>query len=141
MGVIYNVSYKDKKIQRQIEDEVGPSISILERFRMKGVGSQRFQIIQASFDIGNYIVENKLNFCNIELRSLGLVLYFRYKNENYVFPIAYRKLSFYQNGENISIYKNSSFVKLIPAQNKALDSTFVKKIQDLRARYISEPYP
>jgi len=141
MSVIYNISYKDKKIERQIYAEVGKSIPIVQRFRMKGIGSQRFQIIQASFDIGNYLVENKLNFCNIELKSLGLILYFRYKNESYAFPIAYRKLSLYQNGQNISIYKGSSFVKLIPAQNKTLDSIFIKKIQDQKVRFTSDPYP
>jgi len=141
MSVLYNTSYKDKKIERLIKEEVGLSFPIIQRFRMKGTGSQRFEIKQASFDIGNLLQENILSFCNLELRTAGLIMHFRYKNEHYVFPVAYRKLSFYQNGENISIYKHSSFVKLIPAHNQKLNTAFIKKLQDQRASFISDPYP
>lgn len=139
--VIYNISYKNKRVEREIKEEVGEAFSFFKKLKLKGVGSQRFEIKEASFEIGNFLTENILNFCNIELLKKGIILRFRYRNETYALPVAYRKLIIYQTGSQITLYKNSAFVRLIPAHNQKLNQKFMQKMQDFKYLFTPEQSP
>ena len=49
--MIYNISYRDREIIREINNSIGKPFGVIERFKMKGIGSPRFILDTASEDV------------------------------------------------------------------------------------------
>ena len=91
--MLLNVSYNDRKIKEQIDKEVGPPFSLIERWKIGGIGSSKLSITHASIDIHNLLVlDNNSDNCNIELRPNGIIIRFRSLLETYGLVIPYYKL-------------------------------------------------
>ena len=129
--MVRNISYHTRELKEEIDLEVGRPFSIIERIKMGGNGSQRFVIVEASKEIELlYNRDNKTNFCNIELREKGIILRFRSVQETFAWIIPYHLMSIFKDGNHISIFAGSEFVRLTPAHNSMLDNKFFRKLQD-----------
>ena len=65
--MLRNVSYKNDKQEKEINNFVGKPFSLLERLKQKGIGSGKFIIIKASKEIENLLIlDHNINQCNIE---------------------------------------------------------------------------
>lgn len=128
--MLYNVSYNNKKIDREISEEVGAVLTLKERWKLKGSGSPKLFITSCSIQIHNLLVlDNNANSCNIELREKGIIVRFRSLLETFALPIPYYKLTIYKGrAQEYSIHKDNFYVKL-KADHKRIHKFFEKLSQ------------
>ncbi|MDC3051527.1 hypothetical protein OA331_04295, partial [Bacteroidota bacterium] len=68
--MIKNLSYNTKKNRAILSEILGRPFSLIERIRLKGIGSGKLIIIDASEEIVELLrLDNNINYCNIELRT------------------------------------------------------------------------
>lgn len=130
--MLLNISYNQPKIKEKIIAEVGKTFTLVERFKLNGIGSPKLQITSASIDIHNLLVlDNNTNVCNIEMRPSGIIVMFRSLLETYALVIPYYKLKLYKGrSEEYSIYRDHYFIK-VKAENPAVHK-YMMKILDYK---------
>jgi len=131
--MLVNVSYNNAGITKKIDTEVGKPFTLKERFKLKGIGSSKLIITEASIQIHNLLIlDNNRNQCNIELRPNGIIVGFRSLLESYALVIPYYKLVIYKGrAEEYSIYRDNYFIKI---EAKAKDKATHKFIQKVIAQ-------
>ena len=133
--MLVNVSYNNKQISQKIDAEVGKPFSLRERFNLKGIGSTKLIITEASVQIQNLLIlDNNRNQCNIEMRPQGIIVGFRSLLESYALVIPYYKLVLYKGkSEEYSIYRDTYFIKIeARAKDKEIHK-FIQKTLDAKA--------
>ena len=101
---------------------------------MKGIGSQRFQVLQASTDFQKlFDRDGSMNVCNIELRQRGIMLHFRTRQETYGWVMPYHALTVFKTDNTLSLFGGAYQVKLMPAHNAPLDQGFIRKLIQVKA--------
>ena len=133
--MIKNLSYNSKKNRTILFEIVGRPVSLIERIRLKGIGLGKLIIIDASKEIVELLrLDNNINYCNIEIRTNGIIIRFRSLLETFGLIIPYYKLVIYKGESNIySFYKDNYYIKFM-ADNKKT-SLFVKKIVRLKIKF------
>ncbi|WP_112379717.1 hypothetical protein [Flagellimonas maritima] len=131
--MLLNVSYNNRKITKKIDEAVGKPFTLKERFALKGIGSPKLFITEASVEIQNLLIlDNNLNVCNIEMRPKGIVVRFRSLLETFGLIIPYYKLTIYKGDLAIySIYRDHYFIK-VKSDTKAIQKYF-RKLLDYKA--------
>jgi hypothetical protein len=131
--MIRNVSYNNKDIFREIDTMVGKPFSLRKRFKMNGTGSQRLIIEDASPEITHLLkLDSYLNYCNIELRTSGVIVRFRSILETYAWAVPFDKLEIREQPGSYLFHDNKYFITLTPAYNTALKSEFFEKLFRLK---------
>lgn len=127
---IFRVSHNDKDIQRQITDLVGKPFMLRDRWKMGGTGSPRLVMKSCSHAIYHLmLVDNSINYCNIELRPKGILLGFRARHESFVLAVPYYRLSIYKGESDVySIHDSPHFVK-VEARSKPVHRFFKKLVE------------
>ena len=133
--MVKNLSYNSKKNRTILFEIVGRAFSLIERIRLKGIGSGKLIIIDASEEIIELLkLDNNINYCNIELRTNGIIIRFGSLLETYGLIIPYYKLVIYKGESNIySFYKDNYYIKFMADNKKS--SLFVKKIVMLKIKF------
>lgn len=132
--MIINISYPNAKSRQAILDVSGSAFSFWERVQLKGIGSGKLQIKESSEEIAKIIRNNRDTvYCNIELRTEGLVLGFNSSGRIYAWCIPYYQLSIYYNSGILSIHGPNNFVKAQPPFNGKINMKFVKKVLKLKS--------
>lgn len=112
--MIFETTYTKRETILEINKLVGKPYSLLERLKMKGIGSKRMAISAISEEYQEYMnADHYMTHANIELRPKGIILHFRYKLESYAWPMPYGQvvvettpiLTFKSSGKFIS-FKN-----------------------------------
>lgn len=131
--MLVNVSYNNKAITRKVEEAVGKPFPLKERWKMGGIGSPKLTITASSVAIQNLLIlDNNTNYCNIEMRSGGIIVGFRSLLESYALVIPYYKLTIYKGDfGSYSVYKDHHFIK-VKADTKAIQKYF-RKVLDYKA--------
>ena len=126
--MVLNTSHSDPKIERQISTLVGESFSLLKRFEMRGIGSPKLEILQASTDLHNILSVNQDRLrCSIELRPKGVIIHFKSRLDTYALPIPYHKLSIYK-GESNSYSLFMDQYKLKINASDSMVKAFIQKV-------------
>ncbi len=130
--MITNLTYNRKKIKILLFELVGRPLSFIERFKLRGIGSNKLVIKDASQEIVDLLrLDNNINYCNIEIRKNGVVIRFRSLLETYGFIIPFRKLVIYKGESKVySFYNDNNFIKFL-AENKSTH-LFIKKVINLK---------
>ncbi len=133
--MLLNVSYNNPERREKINEEVGKAFSLVERIKMKGVGSSKLFITPTSIEIHNLLILDKYtNTCNIEIRPDGIIVTFRSLLETYALVIPYYKLKLYRGkAKEYSIYRDQYFIK-VKADTKSTHN-FMKKVLDFKANH------
>ena len=133
--MIYNLSYRDRKTIRKINETLGSPFGLIERFKMKGIGSPRFILNYSSEDIIKLLPSDEsLVKISVELRPKGIIVHFKKFTEHYSWIIPYYKLSIYYS-DNFSIYSDSSFMKISKDNLRKPHLKFIKKLINLKAEF------
>ena len=133
--MIYNISYRDRKIIRAINETIGRPFSVIERLKLKGIGSPRFILNNSSDDINKLLPSDEsLVKISIELRPNGIIVHFKKFTEHYSWIIPYYKLTIY-NSNNLTIYSDSSFMKISKDNLRKPHIKFMKKLINLKAEF------
>lgn len=135
--MLFNVSYRNPRITKTIDESAGNPFSLKERFKMKGIGCGKLYITSCSIEIHNLLIlDSYLDVCNIEMRPNGIIVGFRSLLESYALVIPYYKLSLYKGkAEEYSIYGDHHFIKIKADTPKT--HQFIKKILAFKASHSS----
>jgi len=137
--MLINITYANKKTDKQIADVVGRAYTLREKIKMRGIGTSKMQIIDASAKMAellNISVDTK--FCYFELRTKGLIIGFQSTLKTYVWAIPFYSLSIYYNGGLLSIYSNSEIMKVKKPFYGSFDKKYLKKILNCKSKYFEE---
>ena len=93
-----SIDRKQKEIE--IEQRCGQSFNLLTKFKNQLFGSPKYKIISMYPDVIGFEKSNDLINCNLELRQKGVVLYFRFKQDEYAIYGRYNQTDF-QSSNNI----------------------------------------
>ena len=131
--MLQNISYNRPAIKAKIDVEVGKTFTLVERMRLKGIGSPKLHITATSIDIQNLLIlDNNAKTCNIEMRPNGIIVMFRSILETYALIIPYYKLTLYKGkAEEYSIYRDHYFIK-VKADSPDIHK-FFRKVIDYKA--------
>lgn len=118
--MLLEVNNEDYDIEYEIKKKCGKQYSIIDRIINKNYGSCHYQLINISKNKFNINFERYHNtvYLNFDLRSKGIVFYFRYNNTEYVEFFSFHSLTFQSN--------DSSFIM----QSDVIKYTF--KIKDVK---------
>jgi hypothetical protein len=132
--MLKNISYNNPNVIDEINKLVGKPYSFLEKIKRGGVGSKKLLITKADKVIENLLLlDQNINNCNIEIRSSGIIIYFRSLLETYGLIIPYYKLVIFKVSENeYTLNVDSKFVKIKIKSKK--DYTFIRKIMEEKAK-------
>ncbi|MCL6218379.1 hypothetical protein [Zunongwangia pacifica] len=127
--MLLNISYNNPDIKEKIDREVGKTLTLSDRFKLKGSGSPRLIITSVSIDIHNLLIlDNNRNTCNIEIRPGGIIVRFRSILETYALVIPFWKLKIYKGkAKEYSIYRDHYFIK-VEAKDENVHKFFKKLI-------------
>ena len=125
--MLVNISYKDPKQKKEIDDLVGKPFSLQNRWKMRGIGSGKLVISSSSIEIHNLLIlDNNINTCSIEIRPMGIIVRFRSLLETYGLIIPYFKLKLYKGKSRVySIYKDQYHIK-VEAEKPSIHDFFKK---------------
>ena len=132
--MLKNISYNNLNVIDEINKLVGKPYSFLEKIKRGGVGSKKLLITKADKVIENLLIlDQNINNCNIEIRSNGIIIYFRSLLETYGLIIPYYKLVVFKVSENEYTFNvDSKFVKIKIKSEK--DHAFIRKIMEEKAK-------
>ena len=136
--MVKNLSYNSKKIKTLLTEVVGRPLSLTERFKLRGIGSNKLVITDASKEIVELLrLDNNINYCNIEIRKNGIIIRFRSLLETYGLIIPFYKLVIYKGESKIySFYKDRHYIKcFVDNENSTF---FIKKVVRLKAVYLKK---
>lgn len=128
--MLLNNSHNDPEVNKKINALVGCPYSLLERLKMKGIGSPKLRITKTSIQIYNLLqLDQNTNTCNIELRPKGIIIAFQKRLETYVLVIPYYKLTIYKGSSNeYSFHKDTYFIKVFAPPLDTSIHRFVSRI-------------
>jgi hypothetical protein len=131
-------SYHTKKTEKEIHNLVGKPIGLIDRIKLRGIGSQRFLVQEANTEIMELVNnQNTPPYTNIELRPRGIIIWFRVKLDNWVLVLPYRKLSVFKTAEQLIIHQDQWKLKLSAAHDASLNLKFCQKLMRLKAEMAS----
>ena len=99
--MLKNISYNNPKIIDEINNYVGKPHTILKRLKIGGIGSSKLIINSADSIIENLLnLDNNLNYCNIEIRTKGIIIHFKSILETYGLIVPFYKLKIFKGKAN-----------------------------------------
>ena len=132
--MLKNVSYHDDNIKNEINNLIGKPYSFFDKIKRGGIGSSKLLITKADKEIENLLVlDHNDNYCNIELRTNGIIIYFRSLLETYGLIIPYFKLVVFKvTKDEYTFNIDSKFLKIkVKSVN---DHSFIRKITENKAK-------
>lgn len=133
--MLLNVSYNNKQISKKIDAELGKPFPLATRIKMRGIGSSKLIISEASVQINNLLIlDNNRNQCNIEMRPNGIIVGFRSLLESYGLIIPYYKLVLYKGkADEYSIYRDDYYIKIEAKKKDKATHRFMAKVLAAKA--------
>ena len=97
--MLFKTSQNQKKIRESLIAICGNSYTLAQKIISSFFGSPKYLLLKISpksfeIDFENY---TDLVYCTFELRTKGVAVYFRHKNEEYVLMSRYNQISFLKN--------------------------------------------
>ena len=128
--MILNSTHNNKEHKPIINDLVGRPYSILESFRLKGIGSKRMIIEEVSINLKQYMNRvSDINYANIELRSGGIIIYINKGLQNFTWLIPYYQLVIYKTN-GTSIHAQGCYIHFKNNQTFKENKSFFQKMMN-----------
>ncbi|WP_034058673.1 hypothetical protein [Lacinutrix jangbogonensis] len=101
--MILNTTHTSKENKELINDLVGKPYSFMQSIKLKGIGSKRMVIEDASPNFKQYLnTVSDINYANLELRSSGILIHITKGLQNFTWTIPFYQLVIYKtNGSSI----------------------------------------
>lgn len=133
--MILNTTHLSKEQKLKIRELVGPSFSLFESFKMKGVGSKRMIIDKVSPNLSSYLSNSSsIKYTNIELRKEGILLFLNKRFEQFTWVIPYSQLVIFKN-IGTSIHAQGRFIHFKPNRMLKENKNFLTKMIEEKVRY------
>lgn len=138
--MIFNTTHTNEDYTIQSNALLGKPFSLLEKIKLKGVGSGRLIIAELSEKLkSNQKQFNELDYANIELRPNGILIHFTNRLARFSWCIPYYKLVVY-NSSVFSIHAEGSFIKFKKNNNYLENKKFINKMIDYKNDFLQLEY-
>ena len=137
--MLLEVNNEDYDIEYEIKKNCGRQYSIIERIIKKNFGSFRYQLSNISKNKFNIIFEkyNNAVYLNFDLRTNGIVFYFRYQNTEYVEFCPFHSLTFQSNDSSFVIQSDVNLYKF-KIMNAKKHQNFIIKLYEFKNKNLSK---
>ena len=123
--MLFKTSQNQKKIRENLITICGETYTLLQKIKNDIYGSPKYLLLKISpknFEI-DFEEYTDLVYCTFEVRTKGVAVYFRHKNEEYILMSRYNQISFLNNDGVLEVQINDYNIKL-----KVVDSKGHKKL-------------
>ncbi|MCK7591255.1 hypothetical protein M0G43_11770 [Subsaxibacter sp. CAU 1640] len=136
--MVVDTTYTDKENEALINDLVGKRFRLLQILRMRGIGSKRMTIDEASPNMQAYMNSvADTTYANIELRPKGVLVRINKGLKNFTWVIPYYQLQLYHTN-GISIHGQGRFVHFRNNQTFRENKGFFEKLLNEKVKYDTE---
>ncbi|MGZ0016963.1 hypothetical protein [Yeosuana sp. AK3] len=133
--MILETTYADKKNDQLIHDLVGKPYSLLEVFKMRGIGSKRMIIEDASPNFKPYLnTVSDTNYANLELRPNGILVRINKGLRNFTWVVPYYHLVIYKTNGS-SIHAQGKFIHFRNDVTFKENKNFFDKLLDKKVAF------
>ena len=134
---LYNITYKNKETEKEINAEMGKSFGLIEKLRLGGIGSRRMIIENFSEDISSLALKvSGIQYANIELRPNGVIVHINQGIYTHAWTIPYYRLSIF-NGDFFTIHGGGSHIQFNKEKSWKENKDFLQKIVKLRSEFVT----
>ncbi len=136
--MILNTTHKNPEHKHIIADLVGQSFSLVQKLKMKGIGSKRMIIDEVSPNMQSMMNRvADINYANIELRPKGILVRINQGLKNFTWIIPYYQLVIYKvNGS--SLHAQGRFIHFRNSKTFRENKGFFDKLLDEKVKYEME---
>ena len=132
---IYNITYKNKETEKIINEKMGNAYGIIEKIKLKGIGSRRLIIENFSLDISHLELKvSGIQYANIEIRPNGIIVHINQGIYTYAWTIRFHHLNIY-NGDYLTIHGEGSFIQFNKEKSWKENKSFLQKLVSLKANH------
>lgn len=133
--MILDTTYTNKEHIELINDLVGKSFGFMPALKMKGVGSKRMIIEDVSPNMMQYLnVVDDVNYANLELRPLGVLVRINKGLKNFTWVIPYYQLVIYKTNGS-SIHAQGRFIHFRNNTTFKENKLFFDKLLNEKVKY------
>ena len=134
---LYNITYKNKETEKEINVEMGKPFGLIEKLKLGGIGSRRMIIENFSEDIENLALKvSGIQYANIELRPNGIIVHINQGIYTHAWTIPYFRLSVF-NGDFFTIHGGGSHIQFNKEKSWKENKEFLQKIVKLKSEFVS----
>lgn len=133
--MILNTTHFNSEHKQIIADLVGSPFSLVQKLKLKGVGSKRMIVDEVSPNLQQVLnIVSDINYGNIELRPKGILIHITKGLKNFTWIIPYYHLVIYKiNGS--SIHAQGKFVHFRANKTFKENKKFFDKLIDQKTKY------
>ncbi|MEO6348097.1 MAG: hypothetical protein ABIO60_09345 [Aquaticitalea sp.] len=133
--MILDTTYSNKEHIELINDLVGKPFGLMQSIKMKGIGSKRMMIEKVSPNMKQYLnTVDDVNYANLELRPIGLLIRINKGLKNYTWIIPYYQLVIYKT-DGSSIHAQGRFIHFRNNITFKENKTFFDKLLNEKVKY------
>jgi len=136
--MILNTTHFNKEHKPTIADIVGREFSLVQKLKLKGVGSKRMIIDDVSPNMKSMMnIVSDINYGNIELRPKGVLIMINQGLKNFTWVIPFYQLVIYKTNGS-SIHAQGRFVHFRDNKTFKENKKFFDKLLDAKVKYDME---
>lgn len=133
--MVLETTYSSKENKEIINDLVGKPFSLIQSFRLRGVGSKRMIVDEVSPNLTNIINRvSDINYANIELRPKGILIMINKGLRNFTWVIPYYHLVIYKTNGS-SIHAQGRFIHFKNNKTFKENKSFFDKLMDEKIKF------
>jgi len=133
---LYNITYKNKETEKEINAEMGKPFGLIEKLRLGGIGSRRMIIENFSVDLKNLALKvSGIQYANIELRPNGVIIHINQGIYTHAWTIPYFRLSIF-NGDFFTLHGGGSHIQFNKEKSWKENKEFLQKIVKLKSEFV-----
>lgn len=134
--MLFDTSHKNEEYIKESNKLLGKTFLILEKIKMRGVGSGRLIIEKICSELKPKNMQTiDISYASIELRPKGIVIHFSNRLDRYSWVIPYYRLVIF-NTEILSIHSNGKFIQFKKDKNYQGNKKFIKKMMALKNTFL-----
>lgn len=139
--MILNTTNSSKKNNELINDLLGKPFSFWKSIVMKRIGLKRMAIKEVSPNMTQYLDSTtEVNYANLELRPVGLLVKLNNGLNNFTWVIPYYKLAIHKS-KGSSIHAEGKFINFRSGKANKENKSFFDKLLNEKVKYESEHHP
>ncbi len=133
--MILNTTHPEKSHAKLINDLVGKPFGFIKALKMNGIGSKRMIVEEVSLNMKQYLnTVSAVNYANLELRPLGLIIRINKGLNTYTWVIPYYQLVIYHS-DGSSIHAQGKYIKFRKNTTFKENKSFFAKLLDGKVKY------
>ena len=133
------ISIDKKQKETEINRICGKSFNLFFKLNHRIFGSPRYKILSLSAHLAGLTKSNDSIHCNLELRKKGVILYFRFKQDEYAICGRYNQTVFQSSNNIFEIQIANDSIKAeihdLKSHHKFIANFFKLKNESLNYKY------